>query len=104
MLFVISLGDPGGGECAKGREGGGTLPDSELTVGRSDNFHLGSWWGELGELSLKSISKTSVHGGTTREDNVLAKILSDINIRSLDRFPGELMEGGAGQTGEGWLE
>ena len=104
MLFVISLGDPRGGESAKGRESGGTLPNSELTVGRSDNFHLSAWWGELGELRFKSISKTGVHGGTTRENNVLAKILSDIDIRSLNRFPGELVEGGAGHTGERWLE
>ena len=104
MLFIISLGDPGGGECAKGREGGGTFPYSELTVSGSDDFHLSAWWGELGELRFKSISETSVHGGTTREDNVLAEILSNINIRSLNRLPGEFVEGSASHTGKGWLE
>ena len=104
VLFVVSLGDPGSGEGAEGGEGGGTLPYSELTVGGGDDFHLGAWWSEVGKLRLESVSKTSVHGGTTGEDDVLAEILSDVNIGSLDRFPGELVEGGAGHTGEGWLE
>ena len=93
MLLVVIGGDPGGGEGAEGGEGGGTLPDSELTVGRGDDLDLSASWGEANNFILQSVGETLVHGGTTGEDKVLAEFLSDINIGGLDGLPGEGMEG-----------
>ena len=93
VLFVVGLGDPGSGEGAEGREGGGTLPYSELTVGGGDDLDLGTSWGESNDLVLQSIWETLVHGGTTGEDEVLAELLSDINVGGLDGLPGEGVEG-----------
>ena len=80
MLLVVLGGDPGGSEGAEGGEGGSTLPDGELTVGGCNDLDFSSSWGEADDFILKSIWKTLIHGGTTGEDNVLAEILSDINI------------------------
>ena len=104
MLLVVGLGDPGGIEGGEGGEGGGSLPDSELTVGRGDDLDLSAWWGFVGELGLQSVGETSVHGGTTREDNILAKVLSDVDVGSLNGVPGGVLEGIAGHTREAWLE
>ena len=93
MLLVVIGSDPGGGEGAEGREGGGTLPDSELTVGGGNNLDLGTSWGEANDLILQSVWKTLVHGGTSRENKVLAKLLSYIDVGGLDGLPGEGMDG-----------
>ena len=93
VLLVVLGGDPGGSEGAEGGEGGGTLPDSELTVGRGDDLNLSASWGEANDLILQSIWESLVHGGTTGEDDVLAKILSDINIGGLDGLPSEGVDG-----------
>ena len=104
VLLVVILGDPGGGEGAKGGEGWGTLPDSELTVGGGDDLNFCTSWGKANDLVFKSVWKSLVHGGTTREDKVLAEILSDVNVGSLDGLPGELVHGLAGLSVQLWLE
>jgi hypothetical protein len=80
MLLVVSLSDPLGLECAQGGECGGTLPDGEFTVSRCDNLDLSASWGETDDFVLQSIWEALVHGGTSRQDHVLAEILSDINV------------------------
>ena len=93
VFLVVLGGDPGGSEGAEGGEGGGTLPDGKLTVGGGDNLDLGTSWGEANDLVLQSVGKTLVHGGTTGEDEVLAELLSDIDVGGLDGLPGEGMPG-----------
>ena len=104
MLLVVSLSDPLGLECAQGGEGGGTLPDGELTVSRCDDLDLSASWGESDNFVFQSVWETLVHGGTTGEDHVLAEILSDINIGVGDGLPGEGVHGLAGLSVEFWLE
>ena len=93
MFLVVIGGDPGGSEGAEGGEGGGTLPDGELTVGGGDDLDLGTSWGEANDLILQSVGETLVHGGTTGEDEVLAELLSDVDVGGLDGLPGEGMDG-----------
>lgn len=104
MLVVLFLGNPGGSEGAQGAEGGGSLPYGELTVCGCNDLDLSAGWGESNNFVLQSVWESLVHGGTSGQDNVLAKILSDIDIRSLNGLPGELMDGLARETIKGWLE
>ena len=93
VLLLVLGSDPGGSEGAEGGEGGGTLPDGKRTVGGGDDLDLGASWGEANDLILQSVGKTLVHGGTTGEDQVLAELLSDIDVGGLDGLPGEGMDG-----------
>jgi len=104
VLLVVLHGDPAGGEGREGSQGRGTLPHGVLTVSGGDNSNLGAGWELLENLLLESISETLVHGGTTGEDDVLAQVLSDIDVGGLDGGIAELVEGLAGLTVEGWLE
>jgi hypothetical protein len=82
VFLVIVGGDPAGLEGAEGSESGGTLPDGKLTVGGGNDSNFGTWGEELKDFHLKSVGETLVHGGTTGEDNILAEVLTDINVGS----------------------
>ena len=84
MLGVVLGSDPGGGKGAEGSKSGGTLPDGVLTVSGGDDTNLGTSGSEGGDFVLESVSETFVHGGTTGEDDVLAEILTDIDIGGLN--------------------
>ena len=103
-LLVLLFGDPLGGKGAEGGKGGGTSPDSVLSAGVGDDSDLGGGWEHLAELVVESCGKTFEHGGTTREDDVLGKVLSDIEIGGLDGVVGELLHGVASHTVDAWLE
>ena len=80
MLFVVGLCDPGRSEGAEGREGRCTLPHSELTVSGGDDLDLCTSWGESNNFIFQSIGESSVHSGTTRENDVSCEVLSDVNV------------------------
>ena len=92
VLLVLGLGDPRGAERAERGESGGTLPDGVLAVGSGDNPDLGAGGGESLELLLQALGDALVHGGTTGEDDVLAKIFTHIDIGCGDGLPSELVE------------
>jgi len=96
VFLVVLGGNPAGGEGAEGSESGGTLPDGVLTVGGGNEADLGTWGEEGLDLVLETVSKTFVHGGTTGEDDVLAKLLADIDLGSVDGGMAKLGEGLAG--------
>jgi hypothetical protein len=104
MFLIVLGGDPAGSEGAEAGEGRGTLPHGVLAVGRGDNADLraGRSLGE--DLSLKTVGKTLVHGGTTGKNDVLAKIFTDIDIGGLDGGPGEVVHRLAGLAVEFRLE
>jgi hypothetical protein len=104
VFLVILSSNPGGWEGAKGSKSWSTLPDGEFAIGWSDNTDLSTSGSKFGDFLLETISETFVHGGTTREDNVLAKILSDINIGGLDWSIWESVKWLATLTVELWLE
>jgi hypothetical protein len=104
VFLVVLGGNPWGWEGAKGSESWGTLPDSEFTVSGCDNTNLSTGGSEFGDFLLETVSEAFVHGSTTREDDVLAKILSDINIRGLNWSIWESMERLAALTVKLWLK
>jgi hypothetical protein len=72
VLSVVLGGNPG---CSKSAERGkacGTLPDKVFTVVGGNDTYLSTAGSKVGDFVLKSFSETLVHGGTTREDYVLA--------------------------------
>ena len=84
VLVVVFLGDP---EAGEGRERGKsrtTSPDGESSVWAGNNLHADGLGGSGLDLLKESLANTLVHGGTTREDDVLVKISSGINIALLD--------------------
>jgi len=104
-VFLVVLGsDPAGDKGAEGSKSGGTLPDGVLTVGGGDKSNLGTWGKESLNFVLESIGKTFIHGGTTGEDDVLAKLLADINLGSVDGGVAKLLERLAGFTVKVGLE
>lgn len=95
VLAVVLIGDPVGGEGGEGCKDGTSLPDGELTVSRGNDSNVRVGGCEFCDLFLQSIGETFVHGGTSGEDDVLAEVFSDIDIRTLDGFPCKLGEGSA---------
>ena len=98
VLLVLLSGDPRGTEGAEGSKRGGALPDSVLTVLGGNDSDLSTSGSESLNLSLQAVSKTLVHGATTREDHVLGEVATHIDIRVLDGSPGEVLDGHAGLT------
>jgi hypothetical protein len=84
VFLVVFSSDPAGCEGAEGSEGRSTLPDSVLAVGSGNNADLGAGGSEGNNFVLKAINNTFVHGSSTREDNVLAELLTDIDIGGRD--------------------
>jgi len=84
VLFVLVLGDPLRLEGGQGGEGGSSSPDAVVSIlGGDDLDHV--LLGAHGvELFLKSVGKTFVEGGTSREDHVGVEVLSDVDITLLD--------------------
>jgi len=103
-LVVLLLGDP---HLLEGRERGkdrATDPDGVLSLWWSDDLDLHRGWSKSGDLLLHSVGDSWVHGGTTGEDGVGVKILSDINIALHDGVVGGLVDTGRFHSEERWLE
>jgi len=92
VLGVVLGGDPAGGKGAKRSEGRSSLPHGVLTVGSGDHSDLGASRGQGHNFVLQSVGETLVHGGATGEDDVLAEVLSDVDIRGLHGLPGEFVD------------
>jgi hypothetical protein len=103
-LVVLGLGDPHGLEGGEGSKNGATNPDRVLSLWWRDDLDLHGAWGKSGDLLLHSVGNTWVHSGTTGEDVVSVKVLSDINIALHDGVVGGLVDTGGLHTNEGWLE
>lgn len=65
-------------------------------------LHTGGSQG--GDLLLHSVRDTSVHGGSTRHDNVTVKVLPDVKITLHDRVVGSLVDTVGFESEEGGLE
>jgi hypothetical protein len=103
-LVVLGLGDPHSLEGGEGSKNGATNPDRVLSLWWRDDLDLHGAWGEGGDLLLHSVGNTWVHSGTTGEDVVSVKVLSDINIALHDGVVGGLVHTSGLHTDEGWLE
>ena len=79
-FVVFGLGDPHSLEGGEGSQDGTTDPDRVFSFWWSDDLDLHGGWSKGGDFLLHTISNTWVHSGTTREDSVGIKILSDIDI------------------------
>ena len=84
VLVVVLLGDPHAGEGGQGGEGGTTSPDGESSVGAGNDLDGDGLGGSGLDLLKESLADALVHGGTTREDDVLVEISSNIDITVLD--------------------
>mmetsp|Transcript_97991 Transcript_97991/g.134759 ORF Transcript_97991/g.134759 Transcript_97991/m.134759 type:complete len:406 (+) Transcript_97991:56-1273(+) len=104
VLLVLLLADPGGTEGAEGSKGGGTLPHGVLAVGGGNDSNLGASGGKVGDFRLQAVGQTLVHGGATREDDVLEEVAAHIDVGGGHGGPGELGHGLARLTVELRLE
>lgn len=91
-LVVLLLGDPHLLEGTEGRKDGATHPDHPLTLGQGNKLDLHRGGGHGGDLLLETLSDTGVHGGTTRDDDVTVKLLTDINVALHDTLESGLVD------------
>ena len=103
-FVVFGLGDPHSLEGGEGSQDGTTDPDRVFSFWWSDDLDLHGGWSKGGDFLLHTISNTWVHGGTTGEDSVGVKILSDIDIALHDGVVSGLVDTGRFHSEEGWLE
>merc|ERR1719427_1380791 len=103
-LIVFFLGDPQSFKGGQGTKDGATDPDRVLTLRGSNNLDLDGGWSQCSNLLLHAVSNTSVHGGTTRHDNVGQQVLPDVNVALHDGGVDDLMDTNRFHTKEGRLE
>ena len=84
VLLVLFLGDPLGFEGGEGRKGGTTGPDGVVSILGGDDLDHTSVWAHGVELLLESIWESLVESGSSGEDDVGVKVLSNINVTFLD--------------------
>jgi len=99
-LVVLGLGDPHGLEGRERSQDGTSDPDRVFSFWWGDDLDLHGGWGKGGDLLLHTIGNTWVHGGTSGEDVVGIKILTDINIALHDGVVGGLVDTGGFHTNE----
>merc|ERR1719357_1578950 len=103
-LVVFLLGDPHGLEGGQRGQDGATDPDGVLALRRSNDLNLDGGGSQGSDLLLHAVSNTSVHGGTTRHDNVSEQVLPDINVAPHDRVVDSFLNTSRFHTKEGRLE
>ncbi|GMR59452.1 hypothetical protein PMAYCL1PPCAC_29647, partial [Pristionchus mayeri] len=103
-LVVFGLGDPHLLEGGEGGEDGSSDPDGVLALGGSDDLDLHGAGGKGGDLLLHAIGDSGVHGGSSGQDSVGIKVLTDINVALHDGVVGSLMDSSGLHTQEGRLE
>merc|ERR1719147_500183 len=103
-LVVFRLGDPQSLEGGEGAKDRATDPNGVLTLRRSNDLNLDGGWSETSDFLLHPVSNTSVHGGTTRHDNVSQQVLPDVNVAPHDGVVDSLMNTSSFHTKEGRLE
>ena len=103
--FVVFLfGDPHLLEGREGSKDGTTDPDGVLALRGSDDLDLHGGRSKSSDFLLHSVSNTRVHGGTSGEDSVGVKILTDIDIALHDGVVSGLVNTSRFHTQEGWLK
>lgn len=103
-FVVFGLGDPHSLEGGEGRKNRTTNPDRVSSLGGSNDFDLHGRGSKGGDFLGESFGNTGEHGSTTREDDVVVEILSDIDITLHDRVEGKFVDTGEFLTDEGRLE
>merc|ERR1711915_856876 len=103
-LVVLLLGDPQVLEGGQRTKDGTTDPDGVLPFRRSNDLDLDGGWRETSDFLLHPVSNTSIHGGTTRHDNVGQQVLPDVNVASHDGVVDNLVNTRRFHTKEGRLE
>lgn len=103
-FVVFGLGDPHSLEGGEGRKNRTTNPDGVSSLGGSNDLDLHGRGSKGGDFLGESFGNTGEHGSTTREDDVVVEILSDIDITLHDRVEGKFVDTGEFLTDEGRLE
>jgi hypothetical protein len=103
-IIVFFLGDPHVLESGKRREDRSSDPNRELSFSRGIDLDSSVGRSEFLDFLGKSFNDSLEHGGSTGEDNVLIKILSDIDITFLDGVEGGFMFSGEFRSDERGLE
>ena len=103
-LVVLFLGDPHLLESGEGSEDRSSDPDGVLSFWGSDDLDLHGGWSKSSEFLLHAVSNSGEHGGSSREDDVSVKVLSDINVALHDGVVGGFVDTGSFHTEERGLE
>ena len=91
-LVIFSLGDPHGLEGAQGAQDGASNPDGVLSLRRGNDLDLHGRGCQGNDFLVESFGNAWEHGGTTRQDDVAIKVLSDIDVALHDGLEGQLMD------------
>merc|ERR1719223_2004939 len=89
VLLILFGGNPLRSEGAERGKGGSTSPYGVVSILWSNDVDLAVLRSKLGDFLLDSLGKTLVQGGSSRADNILKQLFSEINIGLLDCLPGE---------------
>ena len=81
-----------------------TDPDGVFSLWRCDNLDLHGWRSERAYFLLHSVRDSWEHRGSSGENGVGVKILSDIDIALHDGVVSGLVDTGRFHSEEGWLE
>jgi hypothetical protein len=103
-FVVLLLGDPHLLESGERSEDGASDPDGVLAFWGSDDLDLHGRGSEGSQFLLHTVSNSGEHGGTSREDDVSVKVLSDINVALHDGVVGGFVDTGSLHTEERGLE
>ena len=106
VLLVLVFGDPLRGEGLEGALNRTTSPYGVVSIGRSNNLDISSFWAESRDFLLESVWETLVKSGSTGEDDVSVKIGSNIKIAVSDRLASKLVHAHGFVTflDEAWVE
>lgn len=103
-FFVLSLGDPHSLESRQRWENRSTDPDGVFSFRWGKNLDFHSGWSSVNHLLRKSLSDTSEHSSTSRQDDVGIEVFSDIEVTLHDGFIGKLINSWEFLSNELWLE
>jgi len=103
-LIVLFLGDPHLLEGGKRRQDRSSDPDRVFSLRRGNNLDLDGWRSQSSQLLVQSLGNTSVHGSSTRENNVVVQLLSDVDIALHDGVIGQSVDTSLFHTDQRRLE
>ena len=99
-FVVFLLGDPHLLEGGEGSQDGSSDPYGVFSFWWSNDFDFHCRWSKSCNFLLHTIGNTWVHSGTTGEDIVGVKILTDINVALHDGVVGGFMNTSGFHTNE----
>merc|ERR1719193_523113 len=103
-LVVFLFGHPHFLEGGKGSKNGSSNPDRVLSLRRGNDFNVHSLRSKSFHFLFQSFWDSSEHGGSSRHDNVLVQVSSDINVALHDRVESKLVNSCAFHANEVRLE